>query len=512
MKYHILLPVVALAASAAYGATPKRPNIIYIMSDDHAQAAISAYDGRLNKTPGLDRIAKEGVRFSESFVANSISGPSRACLLTGKHSHANGFKDNESAKFDSTQQTFPKLLQAAGYTTAVIGKWHLMSDPTGFDHWEILPGQGCYVNPDFYSTADHKLTRHHGYATQIITDKGIEWIESQRNSDKPFCLLLHHKAVHRNWISDSANMELNEDRELPVPHNFFDNYEGRPAAAAQKMSVANDLDLTYDLKIHHPSIKSPIGHWDNELPRMDSTQKAIWDKTYGRIIADYIASTPAAGRDHALWSYQRYIRDYLKCVAALDDNIVRLMDYLDRNGLLENTVVIYASDQGFYLGEHGWYDKRFMYEESMRTPLMVRLPDSNNDVPRGALVNGMVQNIDYAPTILELCGVEVPSDVQGQSFVPLIQGNEPKDWREDGLYYHYYEYPGAHSVRRHEGVRTAQYKLMHFYGHDIDRWELYDLQSDQHEMHNLYGNKHYSKIQKQMHQKLDRLKTKYAVQ
>lgn len=512
----ILLPsILGIATLTSCGTVePVRPNIIYIMSDDHAQSAISIYDGRYNDTPGLDRIAKEGVLFSDSFVANSISGPSRACLLTGKHSHKNGYRDNENQEFDGSQQTFPKLLQAAGYTTGVIGKWHLVSTPTGFDHWDILPGQGSYINPDFYdiSTVDNRqLVRHEGYVTDIVTDKGIEWISQQSDSGKPFCLLLHHKAVHRSWVSDSKHIDMYEDVVFPVPSTFFDDYSGRPAAAAQEMTIAGHMDLAYDLKMVHDDLDTPLKKWDGELARMDSGRRAIWDATYSPLTADFMANRPT-GKSESVWKFQRYMRDYLKCVASLDDNVGRLMDYLESEGLLENTIVVYASDQGFYLGEHGWYDKRFMYEESMRTPLLVRLPDSFEGVPRGEVIGGLVQNIDYAPTLLSLAGVEIPADIQGESFAGLLRGEEPESWREDGLYYHYYEYPGVHAVRRHFGVRTERYKLMHFYGHDIDTWELYDLERDPMELVNLYDNaesSEYAVVQADMHKKLERLEARY---
>lgn len=447
-----------------------------------------------------------------SFVANSISGPSRACMLTGKHSHLNGFMDN-TMTFDGNQQTFPKLLQKAGYKTAVIGKWHLTSDPQGFDYWNIFPGQGSYYNPTMYDAKGR--TQHPGYATDITTDQGIEWIESVRKDEQPFALLLHYKAVHRNWMSDSTHIKMYEDVTFPLPANFFDSYANRLAAAVQQMSIDKDMDLANDLKMLHDSIATRLkeAYIGGELARMTPAQRAVWDEHYDPIIkefAELYLSGKLQGNELAQWKYQRYMKDYLKCVASVDDNIGRVLDYLEKTGLLENTLVVYTSDQGFYMGEHGWFDKRFMYEESMRTPLVVRLPSSIKNAPRGLIVNELVQNIDYAPTFLELAGVAIPSDMQGQSLLELLKGERVKDWRKDGLYYHFYEYPGEHEVRRHEGVRTERYKLIHFYGHDIDTWELYDLRSDSTEMKNLYGAKEMASVQKDMHAKLARLKTQYA--
>lgn len=510
MKVAITTSILSFGALCAAGQKSSRPNILYIMTDDHSEQTISAYDGRFNSTPGLDRLAASGVRFENSFVANSLSGPSRACLLTGKHSHANGFLDNESDAFNGAQQTFPKLLQAAGYTTAIIGKWHLESTPTGFDYWEILPGQGSYYNPDFITAAGTK--QYQGYATDITTDKAIEWIEAHKDDSKPFCMLLHYKAVHRNWMSDSAHMKMYEKDEFEIPETFYDNYNGRLAAAAQDMNIARSMDLAYDNKIIDESINTRHkgGYIGGELARMNESQRSIFTAHYDSVKADFLQRN-LSGDALTEWKYQRYMKDYLKCVASLDDNIARTLDYMADAGMLENTIIVYASDQGFYMGEHGWFDKRFMYEQSMHTPLIVRMPDSYVDAPRGVTNSHLVQNIDYAPTFLELAGVAVPSDIHGQSLLPLLKGEKPEKWRADGLYYHYYEYPGEHQVRRHEGVRTERYKLMHFYGHDIDCWELYDLHSDKNELHNLYGSSDYASIQKELTEKLTRLKTKYGV-
>ena len=451
------------------------------MTDDHTAQMMSCYDTRYIETPNLDRIARDGVRFTNSFVANSLSGPSRACMITGKHSCANRFFDNTTCVFDAEQQTFPKLLQQAGYQTVLVGKWHLESLPTGFDYWEILPGQGSYYNPDFI-TMQRDTVRRSGYVTDLITDDALEWLHQSRDPEKPFCLLIHHKAIHRNWMADTCDLALYEDRTFPLPDNYFDNYEGRPAAAAQEMSIIRDMDPIYDLKMWRPDKQSRLkGLYEDFVGRMDAEQRAAWDRFYEPLIEDFYRRNPQ-GRELAEWKFQRYMRDYMKTVKSLDDNVGRVLDHLEELGLLDNTLVVYTSDQGFYMGEHGWFDKRFMYEESLRTPLIMRLPkgfDLRGDIGE------MVQNIDYAPTFLELAGVDIPEAIHGVSLVPLLQGEHPASWR-DALYYHYYEYPAEHSVKRHYGIRTDRYKLIHFYN-DIDVWELYDLQEDPTEMHNLYG-------------------------
>ncbi len=481
----------------------QRPNIIYIMTDDHTAQMMSCYDTRYIETPNLDRIARDGVRFTNSFVTNSLSGPSRACMLTGKFSHKNGFTDNTTCRFDSSQQTMPKLLQQAGYQTAIVGKWHLESLPTGFDFWEILPGQGDYYNPDFI-TQNNDTVRKHGYVTNIITGESLDWLQNKRDKDKPFCLFIHHKAIHRNWMADTCTLALYEDREFPYPETFNDTYEGRLAAAAQEMSIAKDMDLIYDLKMLRPDKESRLKSlYEQFYGRMDSAQKAAWDKFYNPII-DQFYKANLQGEELVRWKYQRYMRDYAKTVKSLDDNVGRVLDYLEKEGLLDNTLVVYTSDQGFYMGEHGWFDKRFMYEESMHTPLIMHLPkgfDKRGDIPQ------MVQNIDYAPTFLELAGVTVPDDMQGVSMVPLLRGESPADWRTS-MYYHFYEFPAEHMVKRHYGVRTDRYKLIHFYN-DIDVWELYDLQNDPYEMHNIYGQEGTEQITRDLKRELKRLQEQY---
>lgn len=502
--------IAAVAASTAgCGSRPEAPrrpmNILYIMTDDHTSQMMSCYDDRYASTPNLDRIADEGVRFTNSFVANSLSGPSRACMLTGKHSHANGYTDNTfCAPFDGSQQTFPKLLQGAGYETTVVGKWHLGSLPTGFDYWEVVPGQGDYYNPLFIRQSGD-TTLCEGYLTNIITDKSIEWLEHGRDTTKPFCLLVHHKAQHRNWMADTCHLALYEERDFPLPETFFDDYEGRPAAAAQEMSIASDhdMDVVYDLKMWRKGVRSRLSAgYERMLDRMNPEQRAAWERFYGPLIEEFYRHEPQ-GRERAQWKFNRYMRDYLKTLRSLDDNVGRLLDYLEESGLADNTLVVYTSDQGFYMGEHGWFDKRFMYEESMRTPLVMRLPGG----ARGD-IDALVQNIDYAPTFLELAGVPVPDDIQGHSLLPLLRGEHPADWRR-ALYYHFYEYPAEHMVKRHYGVRTERWKLIHFYN-DIDWWELYDLEADPHELHNLYGEPAYADTEARLHEELRRLQQQYG--
>lgn len=477
-----------------------RPNIIFMMSDDHAYQAIGAYGHGLNKTPNIDRIASEGVIFNRSFITNSICAPSRAVMLTGKFSHINGHIDN-TLVFDGSQVTFPKLLQQAGYQTAMIGKWHLESDPTGFDYWNVLPGQGDYYNPDFIEMG--KQGRVEGYVTNLITDFSIKWLE-KRDKKKPFCLLLHHKAPHRCWMPDTAYLDLYNDVKFPLPVSFFDTYEGREAAAGQKMHMKN-LDPVNDLKMFDKEgeIKSGLRKFfESQINRMNPDQRAAWDKAYEKEITHY-KEAKLQGNALLEWNYQRYLEDYLRCIASVDDNIGRVLDYLDKNGLAENTLVVYTSDQGFYLGEHGWFDKRFMYEESFRTPLLMKLPSKI----KKDKIDRLVQNIDYAPTFLDLAGIPIPKEMQGKSLVPMLEGNVPEDWRK-AVYYHYYEYPGPHAVKRHYGIRTDRYKLVHFYN-DIDQWELYDLQSDSAEVHNRYGQKGYEEITQTLFNQLVDLQKQY---
>lgn len=496
---------IALGYAAQMAAQPaqKPMNIVYIMSDDHSYQTISAYDHRFVETPNIDWLAEHGARFTNSFVANSLSGPSRACMLTGKHSHANGFTDNTKT-FDGSQQTYPKLLQKAGYQTAMIGKWHLTSDPTGFDYWDILIAQGHYYNPDFICNG--KRVQRPGYVTNIVTDLALDWLSNKRDKSKPFCLLLHNKAPHRVWSPDTCDLDLYNDKVYPLPDNFYDTYEGRPAAAKQEMSIIKDMDLVYDLKmadkeneIHSNPELEALGRWNYN--RMTPSQRAQWDAHYDPIIKKF-KEAKLSGKALAEWKYQRYMHDYMRVIHSIDRNIGRVIQYLKDNDQLDNTMIVYTSDQGFYMGEHGWFDKRFMYEESFRTPLLVYLPGGKHGD-----INEMVQNIDYAPTILDLAGVKIPSDIQGVSFLPLLEGKKVKNWRKS-LYYHYYEYPAEHSVCKHYGVRTSRYSLIHFYD-DVNSWELYDLKKDPEQMHNIFGQKGTERLTKKLKDELHRLQEQY---
>ena len=498
-----LTGAIAMGAFVPSQAQKKPMNIVFIMSDDHSYQTISAYDKRFISTPNIDWLADNGVKFQESFVANSLSGPSRACMLTGKHSHANGFTDN-SKTFDGGQQTFPKLLQKQGYQTAMIGKWHLTSLPTGFNYWDILIGQGDYYNPDFLSNG--KKIRRPGYVTNIIADMAIDWMENKRDKNKPFCLLMHNKAPHRVWNPDTCDLRLYDDVTYPLPKTFYDDYAGRLAAQKQEMSIIKDMDLVYDNKMadKENEIHTTTGleQWGRgNYKRMTPSQRAQWDSYYDPIIKKF-KEDKLSGKALAEWKYQRYMHDYMRVIHSVDRNVGRVIEYLRQHGLLDNTMIVYTSDQGFYMGEHGWFDKRFMYEESFRTPLLVYYPGGKHGV-----VKEMVQNIDYAPTFLDVAGAKVPSDIQGQSFLPLLEGKKPANWRQS-LYYHYYEYPAEHSVCRHYGIRTKHYSLMHFYN-DINAWELYDLKKDPDQMHNIYGKPGTEKLTKNLKKQLLQLQVQY---
>ena len=498
-----LTGAIAMGAFVPAQAQKKPMNIVFIMSDDHSYQTISAYDKRFINTPNIDWLADNGVKFQESFVANSLSGPSRACMLTGKHSHANGFTDN-SKTFDGAQQTFPKLLQKQGYQTAMIGKWHLTSLPTGFNYWDILIGQGDYYNPDFLSNG--KKIRRPGYVTNIIADMAIDWMENKRDKNKPFCLLMHNKAPHRVWNPDTCDLRLYDDVTYPLPKTFYDDYAGRLAAQKQEMSIIKDMDLVYDNKMadKENEIHTTTGleQWGRgNYKRMTPSQRAQWDSYYDPIIKKF-KEDKLSGKALAEWKYQRYMHDYMRVIHSVDRNVGRVIEYLRQHGLLDNTMIVYTSDQGFYMGEHGWFDKRFMYEESFRTPLLVYYPGGKHGV-----VKEMVQNIDYAPTFLDVAGAKVPSDIQGRSFLPLLEGKKPANWRQS-LYYHYYEYPAEHSVCRHYGIRTKRYSLMHFYN-DINAWELYDLKKDPDQMHNIYGKPGTEKLTKNLKKQLLQLQVQY---
>lgn len=497
-----------MIASAA-----ERPNIIFIFTDDHALEAISAYGTRFNKispTPNIDRIAKEGMLFERSYCGNSICGPSRASILTGKHSHMNGFMDNNFSRFDGNQSTFPKILQRSGYETAVIGKWHLISNPTGFDYWEVLPDQGSYYNPDFIQM-DGTKKRFEGYVTDLVIDKSLDWLKNRKDKSKPFVLMTQQKAPHRNWIPAERHMNLFDGIDIPEPESLFDDYKNRvDAVAKQKMSIAKDFHWSHDMllpgRATDPRFVDNLNN--NEYSRMNDTQKKAFDDAYGDENAAFLESLKKDMSDEELtrWKYQRYIKNYLRCIRGVDENIGRLLEYLDESGLAKNTIVIYASDQGFYLGEHGWYDKRWMFEESLSMPFIIRWPGV---VKPGVRTKTMIQNIDYAPTFLEVAGAPIPNDIQGKSLLPILknEGEAPTDWRSAI----YYEYSGeyTHSVAAHDGVRNDRYKLMHF--PDTKKWMLFDLEKDPQEMKNVVAEKEYETTLKDLRGIYDSLRKQYQV-
>jgi arylsulfatase A-like enzyme len=492
-----------------FSSKKQKPNIVFIITDDHAYQALSAYDDHLIQTPNIDRLAKEGMLFKKAFVSNSICSPSRAVTLTGKLSHLNSVRDNLDV-FDTTLVTFPKLLQTAGYETAIYGKWHLKSEPKGFDHWEVLPDQGHYYDPEFLT--ENGEIKEDGYVTDVITDKAINYLIEQRDKSKPFMLMYNHKAPHRQWWPSMEDLRAFKNQKIPVPETFFDDYKTRSRASEEaEMRIADHMALSADNKIHPEVLKKLNypefldwyeGAYLERLARLSLEEQKAWQEVYGPINESFEANAPR-GKALALWKYQRYMEDYLAVISSVDRNIGRLLEELDQQGLTDNTLVIYTSDQGFYLGEHGWFDKRFMYEESFRTPLLVRYPGV---IEAGSTDEHLVQNIDFAPTVLEVAGVEIPKDMQGRSLVPLFN-TKPDKWR-DALYYHYYEYPGIHMVKRHYGVRTERYKLIRFY-YDIEAWELYDLEADPQELNNVYNDPDYAEVQQKMHTRLQEIRHQY---
>ena len=470
-------------------AAEQRPNILFIFSDDHAPHAIGAYEGWLKSvdpTPNIDKLAAGGMLFENSFCTNSICGPSRAVIMTGKHSHKNGFMNNGNS-FDWSQQTFPKLLQKAGYTTAMYGKSHLKGKPQGFDDWKVLPGQGLYYNPDLI-TPEGKV-RIEGHCTDIVTDLAVEWLKEGRDKTKPFMLMVQHKAPHRNWMPALRHLPLYDDVEIPEPPTLFDKWEDNaPPARHQELEIDRHMDLNYDLFVDltadysgSPSQKRQDRSAWNNMKRMSEGQLDAWRAYYGPRDKAFHAAK-LTGKDLVRWKFQRYAKNYLRCVRGVDDSVGTLQATLKELRLDENTIVIYSSDQGFYIGDHGWYDKRWMYEESLKMPLIVKWPGVTKV---GSREKRMVQNLDYAETFLEIAGAKVPADMQGLSLVPLLKAEDPADWRKE-IYYHYYEYPSVHMVPRHYGIRTERYKLIHFYQFG-EEWELYDLQEDPDELTNIYG-------------------------
>lgn len=557
MNSKSILSLAALSCvTAAYAQQQKaqlHPNIVYIMCDDHAYQCISAYGSALSKlapTPNIDRLAERGMRFDRAFVENSLSTPSRACLMTGQYSHQNGQRQLGEG-IDTTRTFFTELLQKAGYQTAVVGKWHMGCDPKGFDYYHVYNDQGQYWNPQYRGTdTNNEFVVEEGYSTDLTTDHALSFIE-HRDPSKPFCLLLHHKAPHRNWQANLKYLGMYDDVEFPMPENFYDDYATRGSAArTQKMSVTRDMRWEQDFKVpemldlNNPDSQDSYNALMGEINRMTPEQRSAWGRYYfprnRRLLEAQLK-----GKDLDNWKYQVYIRDYMSVIASVDESVGRVLDYLDKNGLTDNTMIVYTSDQGFYMGEHGWFDKRFMYEESLRTPLIVSYPGHTKP---GSVCNRLVQNIDYAPTFLALAGVQQPKDMPGRSLVPVLNnGDNVKNWRQS-IYYHYYDYPTYHMVRKHDGVRTERYKLIHFYGKGgldavsenkyqnvpgtreygtmkglesigyfepkdeaVDYCELYDLQADPHEQNNIFGKPGTEKIMKQLQRELDKYRKTLAV-
>lgn len=507
IKAACALPLAAAGLSACSDAVEQeRPNIIFIMTDDHTTQAMSCYGGNLIETPNMDRIADEGMRFDNCYATNALSGPSRACILTGKFSHKNGFTDNAST-FDGSQLTFPKVMRENGYATGVVGKWHLISKPQGFDHWSILLGQneqGNYYKPVFYENGT--VVKEDGYVTDVITDKAIEFID-EVHDEKPFMLMLHHKAPHRNWMPAPRHLGIFNDTVFPEPETLFDDYEGRgEAARSQDMNIGNTLDDEWDLKLlTREEILAGNNRLHDVYIRMPEEVQHKWDSVYAPRIAEY-RSGKLQGDELVRWKYQQYMRDYLATAMSVDESIGRVMEYLEEIGELDNTVIVYTSDQGFFLGEHGWFDKRFMYEECLRMPFVIRYPKM---IKAGSTSKAICMNVDFGPTFLDLAGIEVPSEMQGRSFRKVLEkkGRIPAGWRE-AAYYHYYEYPAEHSVKRHYGIRTSDCKLIHFYN-DIDQWEMYDMKADPQEMRNVYDDPAYADKRAQMHRILEQVQQEY---
>jgi len=481
----------------------RKPNILFMLSDDHAVQAISACGSRVNRTPNLDRIAAEGAVFRESFCTNSVCTPSRATILTGKHSYQNGTL-TLAHTFDNSQTSFPKLLQEAGYDTAVVGKWHLNCDPTGFDYWQVLPGQGKYYNPDFL-TANGQI-RVEGYSADIIADRTMEWIENREKASRPFLACCHFKAPHRPWVPHPRYFDLYANEDIPAPGNLFDNYRNRCQVVRQsEMEIARHMYWDYDLKVLDAGPNQdrlPTMHGLFELDRMTPEQAKTYTEWNDARNAD-IATRRLSHEEFVHWVYQRYMKDYLRCIAAIDDNVGRMLDFLDESGLAENTIVVYCSDQGFYLGEHGWFDKRWMFEESFRMPLLIRWPGR---IAPGTAYDQLVQNIDYAPTFLEAAGCDIPVDMHGTPLQRVIdEGQEI----HDDLYYHYYQHLGEHAVPRHDGVRTQRYKLVHFY--TVPEFNLFDLERDPSEMRSVHDDPAYAEILAEMQQRYWRAREKFGV-
>ena len=491
--------VFALSAKSNTPNTPDRPNIIFIYADDHAQAAIGAYGSVINETPNIDALASQGMRFAQSFVANSICGPARATILTGLHSHANGRTTNQTP-FDDDLPTWPKLMQAAGYQTATLGKWHLPTEPNGFDYWA--------KTGDYYvtgATTSKGKRDWRGYTTDLITEKSLEWI-GKRNPNKPFAVWISHSAAHRNWAPATRHLSLYRGEYIPEPKTLLTDYAGKsPGAALSQMRISKDLFPAYDLKLPVNGEQILDDAAERRMSGMTKEQREKWDAAYAEE-NEAFGKANLQGDDLTRWNYQRYIQDYLRCVAALDESVGQVMRYLEDNDLADNTIVIYSSDQGFFLGEHGWYDKRWMYEPSLQTPLIVKWPGK---VKPGSTSDAIVQNIDMAPTLLAMAGVDASAQMHGRSLTGLLQGVTLDDWRE-AIYYHYQQRDKGrtnHTVAAHYGVRTDRYKLIYVYDHDT--WEFYDLKTDPDEVHNRYEDDAYTEQIDTLYHRLIELRQAY---
>lgn len=522
MKSHVIIVLLLSLISSrnwAQSTPSSRPNILIIISDDHAYQSIGTYGSPYGATPNIDKLASEGATYTNAFVTNSLCGPSRACLLTSKYSNMNGFKDNFS-RFNPAQPTFATYLTAAGYSTAWIGKWHLGSLPQHFSYFKILPEQGFYYNPDFIDTHNDTATIP-GYVTNVITDLSLDWLD-KTDSSKPFCLVIGEKATHRTWIPDTADYGAFDQVNFPLPDDFYDSFTDRYAGSINNMNIAHTMRLGYDLKM-----EADTGFGRNNYTRFTPSQQQYFDRYYDSIYADF-KRQHLTGKALTEWKFQRYMRDYFATTLSLDRNIGRIVDYIDKKGLGRNTIVIYCSDQGMYLGEHGWFDKRFIYEQSMKTPFVVRYPTL---IKPGTRDSTMVMLLDIAPTFMQLAGLQVPKDMQGQSLIPVFKGGhngDDKDFRKE-VFYHYYEYPNEHNALPHFGIRTERYVLVRFYNpgatrknkmvsegnlvidtyNPKDYWELYDLSSDPEELHNIYNANKKSKLVKRLKADLNKLIIQY---
>ena len=518
-SFSLLLYVFIISCTGSSTEKPKkesedqRPNILFIMSDDHAYQAISAYGSQLLQTPNIDRLADEGLLFTNACVSNSICAPSRATILTGKHTHINGKIDNHMP-FDTTQVTFPQLFQNAGYQTAMFGKLHFGNNPKGVDDFLILPGQGNYINPKLIGPAGDTVIT--GYVTDIITDLTLNWLDKKRDKNRPFMMMYLHKAPHRPWWPSPEKFAEFTQKTFPEPASLFDDYENRGTAAkTAEMNLLHHMMYSHDSKVRPETLEAmgAVNPEVEEFPngfygpynRANADQKALYDPILDAINEDFRTRWPGMSEQEKMrWKYQRYMQDYLATISSVDDNVGRVLDYLDQNGLDQNTIVVYTSDQGFYLGEHGWFDKRFIYDESFKTPLLIRWP---NKIEPGTTNEEMVQNLDFAQTFLEAAGITAPDDMQGESLMPLLTGQDSL-WTRDAVYYHYYEYPSVHMVKRHYGIVTKEFKLAHFY-YDVDEWELYDRIKDPQEMYNVYANPEYAGTVEKLKKELADLRVKY---